>query len=154
MLSRHRFCCYICLLNALLLRGCGFGLHSLPTLLFITLAYIDYFYRLIVHSIVHSNLDNGIIFLFFFFFVICYSANSTLLSVLRFSYFITPYDAEASSAFSALIYTLYFKLFVCMSRIALLYNRSGARKCMLWIRFLKLSVPRFTITPQEIRYTS
>ena len=31
-------------------------------------------------------------------------ANSTLLSLLRFSYFITPYDdAQASSAFSALI---------------------------------------------------
>ena len=32
-----------------------------------------------------------------------YSVNSTLLSLLRFSYFITPYDAQASSAFSALI---------------------------------------------------
>ena len=31
-------------------------------------------------------------------------ANSTLLSVLRFSSFITPYDAQASSAFSALIF--------------------------------------------------
>ena len=38
----HRFCCYMCLPNALLLRGCG--LHILPTILFITLAYIDYFY--------------------------------------------------------------------------------------------------------------
>ena len=43
MLSRHRFCCYVCLLNALLLRECG--LHILPTILFIILAYIDYFYR-------------------------------------------------------------------------------------------------------------
>ena len=33
----------------------------------------------------------------------CKFANSTLLSLLRFSYFITPYDAQASSAFSALI---------------------------------------------------
>ena len=39
MLSRHRFCCYICLPNALLLCRCG--LHILPTVLFITLAYID-----------------------------------------------------------------------------------------------------------------
>ena len=31
------------------------------------------------------------------------SANSTFLSLLRFSYFITPYDAQASSAVSALI---------------------------------------------------
>ena len=42
MLSMHRICCYMCLLNALLLRECG--LHILPTILFITLAYIDYFY--------------------------------------------------------------------------------------------------------------
>ena len=42
MLSRHRFCCYMCVpINALLLHGCG--LHILPTLLFITLEYIDYF---------------------------------------------------------------------------------------------------------------
>ena len=33
----------------------------------------------------------------------CKLANSTLLSLLSFSYFITPYDAQASSAFSALI---------------------------------------------------
>ena len=37
----------------------------------------------------------------------CKFANSTLLSLLSFSYFITPYDAQASSAFSALIFTLY-----------------------------------------------
>ena len=35
----------------------------------------------------------------------CKFANSTLLPLLSFSYFITPYDAQASSAFSALIYT-------------------------------------------------
>ena len=34
----------------------------------------------------------------------CKFANSTLLSLLSFSYSITPYDAQASSAFSALIY--------------------------------------------------
>ena len=33
----------------------------------------------------------------------CKIANSTLLSLLSFSYFITPYDAQASSAVSALI---------------------------------------------------
>ena len=35
----------------------------------------------------------------------CKFANSTLLPVLSFSYFITPYDAQASSAFSALIFS-------------------------------------------------
>ena len=39
----HRCCCYMCLPNALLLRRCG--LHILRTVLFITLAYIDYFCR-------------------------------------------------------------------------------------------------------------
>ena len=33
----------------------------------------------------------------------CKFANSTFLSLLSFSYFITPYDAQASSALSALI---------------------------------------------------
>ena len=42
MLSRNRFCCYIVFAQALLLPWCG--LHILPTILFITLAYIDYFY--------------------------------------------------------------------------------------------------------------
>ena len=36
----------------------------------------------------------------------CKFANSTLLSLLSFSYFITPYDAQASSAFSALIFII------------------------------------------------
>ena len=48
-------------------------------------------------------------FLMFFFLSLllqCKFANSTLLSLLSFSYFITPYDAQASSAFSALIYLL------------------------------------------------
>ena len=46
----------------------------------------------------------GCMFFFVFFFLHSYySANSTLLSLFRFSYFITPYDAQASSAFSALI---------------------------------------------------
>ena len=47
-----------------------------------------------------------IFFVFFFFLSLllqCKFANSTLLSLLSFSYFITPYDAQASSAFSALI---------------------------------------------------
>ena len=55
-----------------------------------------------------SNLGNRIyIYIFYvscFFCHFYYSANSTLLSLLRFSYFITPYDAQASSAFSALIF--------------------------------------------------
>ena len=48
------------------------------------------------------------LFIFFMFFLSlllqCKFANSTLLSLLSFSYFITPYDAQASSAFSALIF--------------------------------------------------
>ena len=51
-----------------------------------------------------------IIFLFILFFMFflslllqCKFANSTLLSLLSFSDFITPYDAQAFSAFSALI---------------------------------------------------
>ena len=49
-------------------------------------------------------------FVFFFFLSLllqCKFANSTLLSLLSFSYFITPYDAQASSAFSALIYYIF-----------------------------------------------
>ena len=41
----------------------------------------------------------------------CRLANSTLLSLLSFSYFITPYDAQASSAFSALIFVVVVLLF-------------------------------------------
>ena len=65
-------------------------------------------------------------FFFFFFFLFFYlvillccfltlllqckfAANSTLLSLLSFSYFITPYDAQASSAFSALIVDSYLR---------------------------------------------
>ena len=49
---------------------------------------------------------NLFIFVFFFLSLLlqCKFANSTLLSLLSFSYFITPYDAQASSAFSALIF--------------------------------------------------
>ena len=62
-----------------------------------------------------SNLGNRMnFFLFFSFYVFfChnyYSANLQIqhycMSLLRFSYFITPYDAQASSAFSALIFIL------------------------------------------------
>ena len=56
----------------------------------------------------HDFLYIFFLFYFFMFFFLslllqCKFANSTLLSLLRFSYFITPYDAQASSAFSALI---------------------------------------------------
>ena len=52
-----------------------------------------------------------LIYLFFLMFFLslllqCKFTNSTLLSLLSFSYFITPYDAQASSAFSALILCL------------------------------------------------
>ena len=89
----------------------------------------------------------------------CKFANSTLLSLLSFSYFITPYDAQASSAFSALIlysggisnsytitllhserpklYTIY-TILACLSAIGLtlldleppkLYGCYGGSKC-------------------------
>ena len=82
MLSMHKFCCYMCLPNALLLRRCG--LHILPTILFITLAYIDYFYRKLhgLRSVVDilvefepmytgfESRESHNFFLLFFFFVI------------------------------------------------------------------------------------
>ena len=53
----------------------------------------DFFYYFVI-----------IFFMFFLSLLLqCKFANSTLLSPLRFSYFIIPYDAQASSAFSALI---------------------------------------------------
>ena len=56
MLSKHRFCCYMCLPNALLLRG----LRILPTILYIDyLVYIDYFYLVCIglHSVVDILVD-------------------------------------------------------------------------------------------------
>ena len=59
------------------------------------------------HLFIFFFFFNLFIFCVFFFFLSlllqCKFANSTLLSLLSFSYFITPYDAQASSAFSALI---------------------------------------------------
>ena len=66
---------------------------------------------------IESRESRDFFFFFFFFFdffidffyvfmsllLQCKFANSTLLSLLSFSYFITPYDAQPSSAFSALI---------------------------------------------------
>ena len=49
------------------------------------------------------------IFLFFSLLLQCKFANSALLSLLSFSYFITPYDAQASSALTALIVLSYCK---------------------------------------------
>ena len=118
MLSRHRFCCYIVFaqrVTLMLVRVSHFTHY--PT---ITLAYIDYFYlQYALASIavdfgpMCSNLGNRMIFFFnLFIYFLCFFlslllqckfVNSTLLSLLSFSYFITPYDAQASSAFSALI---------------------------------------------------
>ena len=60
------------------------------------------------------GLDGFFLFFFYLFFMFilslllqCKFANSTLLSLLSFSYFITPYDAQASSAFSALILIMF-----------------------------------------------
>ena len=70
------------------------------------------------------NLGNHINFLILFFFFTfflssllqCKFANSTLLSLLRYSNFITLYDAQASSAFSALI----FNNVLCFTRVKLI----------------------------------
>ena len=63
-----------------------------------------------------SSWPHALFFYFLFFFLFSffffkyffghyyYSANSILLSLFRFSYFVTPYDAQASSAFRALVY--------------------------------------------------
>ena len=45
----------------------------------------------------------------------CKFANSTLLSLLSFSYFITPYDAQASSAFRALIFLSWLFMVICIN---------------------------------------
>ena len=50
----------------------------------------------------HHAMPAAVLFCCYYYF----SANSTLLSLPRFSYFITPYDARASSAFSALIFSV------------------------------------------------
>ena len=53
--------------------------------------------------------------IFFFFLSLllqCKFTNSTLLSLLSFSYFITPYDAQASSASSALIIFVFARLLI------------------------------------------
>ena len=54
----------------------------------------------------HDFFFDFYLFIYLFFLLLllqCNFANLTLLSLLSFSYFITPYDAQASSAFSALI---------------------------------------------------
>ena len=97
----------------------------------LTLAYIDCFLSLIcirLLGLVDVEVDfepmspgfesrklHDFFFDLFFFYVFfsflslllqCKFANSTLLSLLSFSYFITPHDAQAYSAFSALILSL------------------------------------------------
>ena len=52
----------------------------------------------------------------------CKFANSTILSLLSFSYFITPYDAQASSAFSALIFFLRSEFSVNLKQIKLILS--------------------------------
>ena len=78
-------------------------------------------------------------FIYFFFFLSlllqCKFANSTSLSLLRFSYFITPYDAQASSAFSALIMYMDFPVRTMMSEVAhlescdrIIFDQASLRK--------------------------
>ena len=77
-----------------------------------------------------------LIFLFIFFFYVflslllqCKFANSTLLSILSFSNFITPYDAQASSAFSALIYFT----FCTLGKHAILFPPGNEKLLLLQI---------------------
>ena len=77
------------------------GFKSRKRLLFFFLFFIFFFVCFFF------DFFNLFIFCVFFLSLLlqCKFANSTLLSLLSFSYFITPYDAQASSAFSALICT-------------------------------------------------
>ena len=76
------------------------------------------------------------VFIFFVFFLSlllqCKFANSTLLSLLSFSYFITPYDAQACSAFSALI-TLVSNLAVIVTDL----KNCLFSDWMFWLKFFK-----------------
>ena len=128
MLSRHRFCCYMCLPNVLLFRGWVRVTHFTHYRIYNFSIYWLFLSTKCIglHSVVDILVDFGpmyipgwisgiawiffIIFFQFFFYVFvlsfllqCKFANSTLLSLLRFSYCFTPYDAQASSTFSALI---------------------------------------------------
>ena len=140
MLSRHRFRCYICLPNALLVRECG--LHILPT--------IDYFsQKIALASIAHVSRVwiAGIPLMFFFFFfnvyflsllLQCKFANSTLLFLLRFSYFITPYDAQASSAFSALTILWIRPAFIDERNRCDAFRSTQYTTCIAFIRYMYL----------------
>ena len=67
--------------------------------------FLFFFFFFFVFFFFFFDFFNLFIFCVFFLSLLlqCKFANSTLLSLLSFSYFITPYDAQASSAFSALI---------------------------------------------------
>ena len=70
----------------------------------------------------------------------CKFANSTLLSLLSFSYFITPYDAQASSAFSALI-----SLTIHLALIPTTHNHPerNPREEMLQYNYIERQTERF-----------
>ena len=66
-----------------------------------------------------SRKQHDFFFLFFFMFFLslllqCKFAISTLLPLLSFSFFMTPYDAQASSAFSALIIYMGIKTLITL----------------------------------------
>ena len=67
------------------------GLESLESYDFFFFFFFDFFIYLFFYGFFLSLLLQ------------CKFENSILLSLLSFSYFITPYDAQASSAFSALM---------------------------------------------------
>ena len=109
MLSRHIFCCYILFTQRVtltLVRVTYFTHYTIYNfsiyLLFLSVICVG------LHSVVDifepmysgfESLETHFLSLL----LQCKFVNSTLLSLLSLSYFITPYDAQASSAFSALI---------------------------------------------------
>ena len=118
VLSRHRFCCYIVFAQRItltLVRVTHFTHYPIYSFsiywLFLSVICIGY------HSVMDILVGgfwthvsrvriSKIAWFFLSLLLQCKFANSTLLSLLSFSYFITPYDAQASSALSALIYIL------------------------------------------------
>ena len=82
--------------------------------------------------------------MFFFFLSLllqCKFANATLLPLLSFSYFITLYDAQASSAFSALILlVLDTQVVLCIAFS--LYNMSAQYVCFRIIESMMGLRPR------------
>ena len=79
----------------------------------------------------------------------CKFANSTLLSLLSFSYFITPYDAQASSAFSALILPGKQTTEQYVSFVKMVKKIDSFMKCICYIVKLQVKLLLYCIEIQE-----